>query len=110
MQFYFGFFINTYTTGHDNIPNSIDGHVTANITEEGIRGSFVLANPEKDNDANLHEDWNYIIGTGLYSSSGSYLGKISRYSIGEIESDLRDAIELYKSITSNDPKEIHFDR
>lgn len=57
-EVYYECFINTYTTGRDNIPDCIDGKAYIKMDEDGFHGRFTLYNPEKDSDANNHDDWN----------------------------------------------------
>ena len=60
-------FINTYTTGRDNIPNMIDGFANIKLDEEGLRGRFTLYD-ESNSDADAHKDeWNFVIGAGFFT-------------------------------------------
>ena len=82
---YYGCFINTYTTGRDNIPDIIEGKAFIKMDEEGFHGRFTLYNSEKDNDANEHDDWNWIIGSSFYSKSGRWIGNVDNAYFEETE-------------------------
>lgn len=105
---YFGFFINTFTTGKENIPDIIDGTADVSMTEEGIRGSFKLANPEKDNDADTDDSGHYIIGSGIFSATGSLLSSRCNYNVGDFSVDLREAIEQFESIKGYSSKNVFY--
>lgn len=106
-EVYYGCFINTYTTGRDNIPDIIDGKATIRMDEEGFHGNFNLYNPEKDNDANEHNDWNYVIGSGFYSKSGRWIGSVNEAYFEETEFSIAECIQNLINIDRNS-KEIHF--
>lgn len=107
---YYGCFINTYTTGHNNIPDTIAGVANIYLNEEGLHGNFMLDNSERDSDADDHlDDWAFVIGTGYYSMTGNYLGKDRGTTFENTLFNLREAIELYKSF-GKCSKEVHFDK
>ena len=105
---YYGCFVNTYTKGHENIPNIINGKATIYLNEEGFNGKFDLSNTEIDSDADEHLDWNYVIGGGFYTETGDYLGNISNVYFDEITFFLKDAISDYQNIKGQSCKETHF--
>lgn len=106
-EVYYGCSINTYTTGRDNIPDIIEGKATIRMDEEGFHGRFTLYNPEKDNDANEHDDWNWVIGSGFYSKSGRWIGKVDNAYFEETEFSIAECIQNLVNI-DNSSKEIHF--
>lgn len=110
-ELYYGCFINTYTKGKTNIPDIIDGYAYISKDEQGIHGQFNLFNPEKDNDADTTE-YNYIIGSGFYNLTGSYIGNIQNATFDEIRFNIKDAINEYKNSGGclTNGKEIHFYR
>lgn len=101
---YYGCFINTYTTGLNNIPDSINGTAWIEKGDEGLRGRFTLHNPEKDNDASEHEDQNFVVGLGFYDLSGTYLNK--SFNFERVDFSIREAIETFKNVNSYNHKEI----
>lgn len=109
-EFYYQCFINTYNKGKENIPDIIEGKGKIIYTEDGFNGTFTLYNPEKDNDANEHPDWNYVIGCGYVTKSGVYRGKINNAYFNEVEFSIKDCIENYKQLFSTTATELHFDR
>lgn len=107
---YYGCFINTYTTGHNNIPDAVAGVANIYRTEEGLHGNFTLDNPERDSDADTHlDDRAFVFGTGFYNMAGNYIGKDRGTIFENTIFNLREAIELYKSFDKW-PKEVHFDK
>ena len=104
-QYYYGCFINTYTTGRNNIPNIIHGYGNIRMDDNGLQGKFYLDYPEIESDADERNDWNYIIGTGIYDIHGNYLHK--KINFEEIRFNIKDAIRLYTDLIRNS-KEIHF--
>ncbi len=109
-EFYYQCFINTYTKGKENIPDIIDGKGKIIYTEDGFNGTFTLYNPEKDDDATEHPDWNYVIGCGYVTKSGVYKGKIDNAYFNEVEFSIKDCIENYKRLFITTATELHFDR
>lgn len=107
-EYYYGCFINTYTTGRNNIPDTIDGKAYIEMTENGLSGRFTLFNPEIDNDADTHDDWNYVIGLGLYSTSGQYLGNVKKYMFERTEFFIAGCLNNTKNFDKFN-REIHFD-
>lgn len=105
----YGCFINTYTTGRDNIPNMIDGFANIELDEEGFHGNFTLYNPEKDNDANEHDDWNWVIGSGFYSKSGRRISDLDNVYFEETEFSIAECIQNLVNIDRSS-KEIHFNK
>lgn len=106
---YYSCFINTYTTGRNNIPDIIDGTAIVSCNEEGCHGRFTLYNPETDNDANEHPDWDWVISNGLCHLSGNYIDcSYENVTFEEVRFSIKEAIELYKNVKNYDGKEIHF--
>ena len=103
-------FINTYTKGYMNIPSTIDGSFWIERSSNGLRGTFILEDPESMDDANTNPDWNYVVGIGFYDSSGKKLH--SDITFERIQSSIHDVIELYKQILgyTGSGREIHFDK
>ena len=100
VDLYYDCFINTYTTGKDNLPTMIEGTAWIEKDEEGLHSKFILANPEKDNDADEHTDWNHVIGSGFFDLHGNYLGSYGKYdafTFERVDFSIKDAIENYKS-------------
>lgn len=108
-EVYYGCFINTYTTGRDNIPDIIEGKAFIKRDEEGFHGRFTLYNPEKDNDANEHDDWDWVIGSGFYSKSGNYIGNVDNAYFEETEFSIAECIQNLVNIDRS-LKEIHFSK
>lgn len=108
-EVYYGCFINTYTTGRDNIPDIIEGKAFIKMDEEGFHGRFTLYNSEKDNDANEHDDWNWIIGSGFYSKSGRWIGNVDNAYFEETEFSIAECIQNLINIDRSS-KEIHFNK
>lgn len=106
---FYGCFINTYTTGRENIPDTIDGKAWIRKDEEGLHGTFTLSNPDIDNDADEHPDWCYVIGTGFYSRSGNYIGQIEEAYFEETQFSLREAINNIRNFDKS-YKETHFSK
>ena len=109
-ELYYRCFINTYTKGKENIPDIIDGKGKISYTEDGFNGFFTLYNPEKDDNANEHSDWNYVIGNGYVTKSGIYKGKLDNVYFDEVEFSIKDCIENYKQLFNTTATELHFDR
>ena len=109
-EFYYGCFINTYTKGKANIPDTIHGNAYIYKDEEGFHGTFNLTNPEIENDANEHNDWNYVIGLGLYKLNGNYIGS-GDYTFDRVDFSIEECINRRKEIEGvSCGREIHFDR
>ena len=106
---YYGCFINTYTTGRDNIPDIVNGHAHIMLDERGVHGNFFLEDEEKDNDANNHSDWNYVIGLGFYRKDGSYVGRVDNVTFERVQFSIQECINNWKNIHSGSYKETHFD-
>ena len=106
---YYGCFINTYTTGRDNISDIINGYASIMMDEKGLHGDFFLDDEEKDNDANKHSDWNYVIGLGFYRKDGSYIGRVDNITFEKVPFSIQDGINNWKNIHSGSYREIHFD-
>ena len=104
---YYGCFVNTYTKGRTNIPDTIRGKATIYLDKEGFHGSFALDNPEIDSDAEYN--YTYVIGSGFYSPNGGYIGNIDGAEFKETIFYLQDAIDEYKNIKGNVVKEIWYD-
>lgn len=108
---YYGCFINTYTTGRNNIPDIIDGTASIRMDEEGFHGHFSLYNSEENNDANEYPEWNWVIGSGFYGKSGAYIGTVNNAYFEETQFSIKEAIETYENLKDNgNSKEIHFDK
>lgn len=105
---YYGCFINTYTTGRDNIPVIINGYANISLTEEGFHGNFELNYPEIDSDADTHRDWNWVIGSNFYDLHGHYIGNIRNLVFDDTRFSLEDCIRLYEDVKSSSCKETHF--
>lgn len=102
-------FINTYTTGRDNIPNMIDGFANIELDEEGLRGRFTLYD-ESNSDADAHKDeWNFVIGAGFFTERGNYIGSIKDAIFENTTFNLKEAINRYVDLR-NHCREIHFDK
>jgi len=83
---YYGCFINTYTAGRNNIPDTISGVANIYLNEDGLHGNFKLNNPEKDSDADSHlDDWAFVIGMGFYKKDGSYVGKVNNVTFEKVQ-------------------------
>lgn len=106
---YYKCFINTYTTGRDNIPDIIEGKAFIKMDEEGFNGRFTLYNPEKDNDADEHDDWDWVIGSGFYSKSGNHIGNVDDAYFEETEFSIAECIQNLVN-TDRSSKEIHFSK
>ena len=106
---YYWCFINTYTTGRENIPDIIDGKGEISFDENGFTGTFKLYNPETDNDANEHDEWNYVIGCGYVTKSGSERGRLENLHFNNVEFSIKDCIQNYMNF-NNSAKETYFDR
>lgn len=107
---YYGCFINTYTTGRDNIPNIIDGIINIRLDEEGFHGRFILENPDAVNDADRHYgEWNWVIGSTFYSNTDFRLHP-NDWVFDDIQYSIKDGLNNYTNINSGSYKEIHFDR
>ncbi len=104
----FGCFINTYTTGRDNIPDIIDGFANIELNEEGFHGKFTL-DDNRNSDADDHiDEWNFVYGSGFYNERGNYLGIIKDLTFENTTFNLNEAINRCKNINTF-YKEIHFD-
>lgn len=108
-EYYYWCFINTYTTGRENIPDIIDGKGEISFDENGFTGTFKLYNPETDDDANEHDEWNYVIGCGYVTKSGSYRGRLENLHFDNVEFSIKECIQNYLNF-NNSAKEIHFDK
>lgn len=108
-EYYYWCFINTYTTGRENIPNIIDGKGEINLDERGFTGTFNLYNPETDDDANEHDEWNYIVGCGFVTKSRSYIGKLENSYFNNVEFSIKECIQNYLNFNDS-AKETYFDR
>lgn len=102
-------FINTYTTGRDNIPDIIDGFANIELDEEGLHGRFILYD-ESNSDADQHiDDWNFVIGSGFYNERGNYIGSSKGVTFENTDFNLKEAINRYNDV-NNHYREIHFDK
>ena len=108
IELYYGCFINTYSTGRDNIPEIIDGKCSIYLDDVGFHGYFNLYYSDIDNDADEHPEWNYVIGSNFYSLNGSYLSNIPDLKFETIHFSILNGIKLYESIRFTSCKEIHF--
>ena len=108
VDLYYECFINTHTTGRDNLPTMIEGTAWVEKDEEGLHGRFTLANPERDDDADDHPDWNWVIGSGFFDLRGNYLGCYDNLTFERVDFSIKDAIENYKSCRSGDHFETHY--
>ena len=106
-EYYYWCFVNTYTTGRENIPNIIDGKGEISLDDSGFTGTFKLYNPEMDNDANEHDEWNYVVGCGFVTKSNSYIGKLSNAQFNNVEFSIKDCIQNYLNFNDS-AKDIHF--
>jgi len=103
-------FINTYTTGRNNIPEIIDGTANILLDEEGFHGRFTLYDEEIVNDADKYEEYKYVVGAGFYNERGNYVGSNHHGVVFEnITFNIKDAINRYIDINGQS-KEIHFDK
>lgn len=94
-------FINTYTTGRDNIPDIIDGFANIELNDEGLHGVFKLYD-NSNSDADEHiDDWNFVIGAGFYSERGNYIGNIKDVTFENTTFNLKEAINRYNDINNN---------
>lgn len=111
-EIYYWCFINTYTTGRNNIPDIINGHAIISMDEEGIHGYFTLDNPETDNDADPHSEWRYVIGCGFMKLNGNYIGHCEDATFDTTEFSISECIENYRTIstTNETGREIIFDK
>lgn len=106
---YYGCFINTYTTGRENVPDILQGYVTISNDAQGFHGTFVVDNPEQDDDANEHRDWNYVIGSSLYDEHGDVLDINCKYALfDKVTCSIKDGIMNYRNLHGGTEKEIHF--
>lgn len=103
---FYSCFVNTYTTGHKNIPNIIDGHAFIRMDEEGFHGIFEL-NDETQNDADTHPEWRWVIGSGFVTRSGAWIGKANA-TFDDTKFNLKNCINNYIDRNGHS-KEIHFD-
>lgn len=108
-EYYYWCFINTYTTGRENIPNIIDGKGEINLDESGFTGTFNLYDPETADDANEHDEWNYVIGCGFVTKSRSYIGKLENSHFNNVEFSIKECIQNYLNFNDS-AKETYFDR
>ena len=108
-EYYYWCFINTYTTGRENIPDIIEGKATIRGDEEGFHGNFTLYNPETDNDANEYDDWNDVIGCGYVAKSGSRIGRLENLCFDNVEFSIKECIQNYLNF-NNCAKEFHFNK
>lgn len=103
----YGCFINTYTTGRDNIPNMIDGSANIELDEEGFHGRFTLYD-ESNSDADEHiDEWNFVMGAGLYNERGNYIGSSKDVIFENTTFNLKEAINRSDDL-ENHCREIHF--
>lgn len=99
---YYWCFLNTYTTGKNNIPDMIDGNAWIMLDDRGLHGQFKLDNPERDNDANKHTDWNWVIGCGFYNLHGRWIGSINDVIFEKVSFSIKEAINRFINITDKD--------
>lgn len=109
-EVYYWCFINTYTTGRNNIPDIINGHATILLDENGIHGHFILDNPEIDDDADLHKEWRYVIGCGFVKLNGCYIGSCENATFETTDFSIKECIENYRKINDTRGIEIYFDK
>ena len=109
-ELYYWCFINTYTTGRDNIPEIIDGTANISSDELGFHGTFMLYNNEVVNDADKNLEYQYVIGTGIfYNKQHTYISSPREVIFENTAFNIREAINRYKDFNEQ-YKEIHFDR
>ena len=102
-------FINTYTTGRDNIPNMIDGFANIELDEEGFHGRFILYD-ESNSDADEHiDEWNFVIGARFYNERGNYIENSKDFIFENTTFNLKEAINRSDDL-ENHCREIHFNR
>lgn len=107
---YYWCFINTYTTGRDNIPEIVDGTANISLDEEGFHGTFTLYDDEIVNDADNYPEYRFVIGSGFYSDRNNYMGRNHNGIVFENTTfNIKEAINRYKDFNEQ-YKEIHFDR
>lgn len=98
-------FINTYTRGFKNIPSMITGKGWVELDDVGLHGYFSLKNPETDDDANEHPEWNYVIGGNYFYIEGKQY-HLENATFEKVEFDLAESIERF----GDNYREIHFDK
>lgn len=94
-------FINTFTTGLNNVPTIINGNGKIYYDDSGFHGFGILSDPEKDSDAEISE---YIILAGFYTKDGRYLD--IKIQFEPISFSIKEGIENYISIRGNSYQEI----
>ena len=101
-------FINTYTTGRDNIPDIIDGFANIELDEEGFHGRFTLYGKSNSDADEYIDEFNFVIGHGFYNERGDYIGDYKGVATFEnTKFTLKEAINRYND-TGNQSREIHF--
>lgn len=107
---YYWCFINTYTTGRDNIPEIVDGTANISLDEEGFHGTFTLYDDEIVNDADNYPEYRFVIGSGFYSDRNNYMGRNHNGIVFENTTfNIKEAINRYKDINGH-CREVHFDK
>lgn len=107
---YYWCFINTYTTGRDNIPEIIDGTANILLDELGFHGKFKLYNNEIVNDADKNLEYQYVIGSGsFYNDKNTYISNPRDVVFDNTTFNIKEAINRYKDFNEQwSYKEIHF--
>lgn len=106
---YYWCFINTYTTGRDNIPEIVDGTANIFLDEEGFHGTFTLYDDEIVNDADNYPEYRFVIGSGFYNRD-NYIGRNHNGIVFENTTfNIKEAINRYKDVNGH-CREVHFDK
>lgn len=106
---YYSCFINTYTTGRDNIPDIIDGYANIRMDEIGFHGTYKLFDQTTVDDANLLPDICFVVGSGFFRKSGAYIGQLDGVYFNDTNFSIKEAINNYVNM-NGDAKEISFSR